>query len=175
MQKVTTFLFGLGARWQSWAAVVAICGALLAAAVYYQEKLFHYPCELCIYTRVWMVFIALFAIDGLFLRKTQWPLRIILLIEILLTLGLMNETWNLLKIEYSWGDAGACSAIANFPSWARLDEWIPVLFKVQGSCMPTPYVVGKISMAHGLAGVSIGFLVAFVTALIGSFKSIPKK
>lgn len=170
MNSILNFIWTMGSKWQCWLAVIIVCVGFLTTAVYYQEVLMHYPCELCIYTRVWMVAMALFACVGLAVRKNILLVRVVLAIEILLAIGLTHVSWQLLEIEYGWGGGGACSMVANFPSWARLDDWIPTLFKVQGSCAPTPYVLFKLSMAHGLIGVSVGFLLAFVLGLRGSFK-----
>jgi disulfide bond formation protein DsbB len=170
------FIWKLGSKWQSWAALIAVCVGLEAGAVYFQEARMQFPCELCIYTRVWLAAIALVAVPGLLLRKTLWPMRGLLVVELGLTIGLGTVVWELLALEHGWAGAGACSMFPNFPSWAPLDEWFPTLFRVQGPCMATPVVALGLTMADGLTGVTLGFLVALGLALIGSFvtaKNIP--
>lgn len=163
------YFWKLGSRWHSWAALIAVCLGLEAGAVYFQEAKMQFPCELCIYTRVWLAAIALVAVPGLLLRKTLWPMRALLVVEIGLTIGLGTVVWKLLALENGWAGAGTCSMFPNFPSWAPLDQWIPILFQVQGPCMRTPEVVLGFSMAEGLTGVTIGFLAALLLALWGSF------
>ena len=169
------FWGSLGSRWQSWAAVVGICVALEAGAVYYQEALMYFPCELCIYTRVWIAAIALVALLGLVVRKQVWLMRAVLVAQIGLCLGLAGVVWKLIAIDYEFASDGACSLYPNFPSWAPLDQWFPMLFSVQASCGKTPEIVFGLSMADGLAGVTLGFLVAFTLALVGSFVTADRR
>jgi disulfide bond formation protein DsbB len=169
VERTFDFFCKLGERWQSWAALIAICVALEAGALYFQEARLQYPCELCIYTRVWLAAIALVALAGLALRNTRWPMRALLATELGLSVGLASVVWELLGLEYGFGGAGACSMFANFPSWAPLDEWLPMLFRIQGPCAATPEVVLGLSMADGLAVTTVGFLAAFTLALCGSF------
>jgi disulfide bond formation protein DsbB len=153
-------------RWQAWAAVFLICVGLLGGALYFQEVKQDYPCELCIYTRVWIAAIALVAVAGLALRKTVWPLRLVVAAELILSIGLATVVWKLLGLEYRFGPPGACGLNANFPEWARLDDWLPALFEVQGPCMATPTVLFGLSMADGLAVVSTLFVLSFALALV---------
>ena len=169
MERVVDFVLTLGTKWLSWAALIVICVGLVAGALYFQEAMRLYPCELCIYTRVWLVAIALAALPGLVLRKTVWPLRAVIVIELGLAFGLGTDVWELLALEFGWAGAGACSIFANFPSWAPLDEWLPMLFQVQGPCAATPEVVFGLSMADGLAVVTVGVFVGLGAGLCGSF------
>ncbi len=171
MARLMGFVASLAERWQSWASVVVICIALEAGAVFYQQALMFFPCELCVYTRVWIAAMGLLAVVGLLLRKHAWLVRGVLLAEIGLCLGLGGVVWKLLAIDYGFAGVGACNLYANFPSWAPLDEWLPVLFRVQATCGETPEVLFGLSMADGLAGVTAGFLIAFVLALFGSFRT----
>ncbi|WP_045857318.1 disulfide bond formation protein B [Teredinibacter purpureus] len=172
MSKVLPFLFALGEKWQAWLAIFMVCVGLEAGAIYFQEVLMYYPCELCIYTRVWMTAMALFALVAIPLRHNVWARRACIVIQLVLTFGLIRVVWKLLGIEYGWGPDGACSLYANFPQWAPLDEWLPVLFKVQDSCAATPKVLFSLSMADGLAVVSSGVFLALAFALWGSFRPV---
>jgi disulfide bond formation protein DsbB len=91
------------------------------------------------------------------------------MLRFILHIGLATVVWELLGLEYGFGGAGACSMFANFPSWAPLDEWLPILFRIQGPCAATPEVLFGLSMADGLAVVTVGFVAAFALALVGSF------
>jgi disulfide bond formation protein DsbB len=169
MRRLLDFLLAMGTRWQAWAAVIAIGVGLEAGALYYQQALMYFPCELCIYTRVWLAGIALLAIVGLLVRRHVWPLRAVLAGELLLTMGLAGVVWKLLAIDYGFAGDGTCSLQARFPSWAPLDTWLPVMFRVQDTCGPTPEVLFGLTMGDGLAGVTAGFLLAFGAALFGTF------
>lgn len=171
MIRTLVFFGSLLRRWQAWAAVILIPVGLLAAAVYYQKAQFQYPCELCIYARVWLAAIALVGVAGLALRNRVWPIRLLVAAELLLSIGLAIVVWKLLGLEYGFGAPGACSINANFPAWARLDDWLPVLFEVQGPCAATPTVLFGLSMADGLAVVAAGFVATFALALVGEAMS----
>lgn len=85
--------------------------------------------------RVWLAAIALVGVLGLILRKAVWPMRALLVVELGLTVGLGSVTYELPALEHGWAGAGACSMFPSFPSWAPLDQWIPILFQVQAPCM----------------------------------------
>lgn len=174
MGRVLETAGSLGSRWQSWAAVAVICFALEAGALYYQQSLLYFPCELCIYARVWLAAIGLVALAGLVLRHAVWWMRALILVEIALVLGLGRTVWKLLAIDYGFAGVGACSLYARFPEWAPLDLWFPAMFRVQGPCGETPEVVLGLSMADGLAVTTLGFLLAFAIALAGSFVRPPR-
>lgn len=94
-----------------------------------------------------------------------------LLTVLALSIGLANETWNLIVVEYGIGDGGGCGFFANFPSWAPLDKWLPFMFEVQEFCQATPEIIFGITMAHSLAAVCF-FLIALISiALVGLVKS----
>lgn len=171
MARLADTIWNLGRSWQAWLAVILICVGLEGGAVYFQLAQMQFPCELCIYTRVWLAAIGIVAVAGLVLRQTGWPIRILIAAELALSLGLAGVVWDLLSLEYGFGGAGACSMFPDFPSWAPLDQWMPVLFQVQGPCAATPEVVLGLSMADGLAGVSVGFIAAFALALIGNLRT----
>lgn len=158
-----------------WLAVFSLCVALDLGALFYQHVLHVYPCELCIYTRVWLFAIALVALLAIFIKKWVWARIAMSLASLILALGLSLETWNLIVVEYSLGDGGACAFFANFPSWAPLDKWMPAIFEVQDFCQATPKVFLGISMAHVLALVSFSLVVAFSSVLVGSLRSVLNK
>ncbi|WP_245929185.1 disulfide bond formation protein B [Agarilytica rhodophyticola] len=158
-----------------WLVVFILCVGLDLGALFYQHVLHVYPCELCIYTRVWLFAIALVALLAMFV-KTWLPARILMsLSALILALGLALETWNLIVVEYSIGNGGSCAFFANFPEWAPLDKWMPAVFEVQDFCQATPKVFWFISMAHVLALVSLSLIIAFSAALIGDVLSIVNK
>lgn len=171
MNRTLAFFGTLPRRWQAWAAVILIPVGLLAVAVYYQQAQFQYPCELCIYARVWLAAIALVGVAGLALRNRVWPTRLLVAAGLLLSIGLANVVWKLLGLEYGFGAAGSCSFNPNFPAWARLDDWLPMLFEVQGPCAATPTVLFGLSMADGLAVIATGFVASFALALVGEAMS----
>ena len=163
-------IFNASTQLWFWLAIIATAVGLELGALYFQEVLAYYPCELCIYVRVWLTSMALVSLLALFMRNFAGLRRTALVAVIFLTLGLAHETWLLQGLEYGWNADGACGLVANFPSWARLDEWWPTMFRVQDACSATPRVFGDFSMADGLTLVCIGLLVGCGLALFGDLK-----
>ncbi len=153
-----------------WLAVALLMLGLEAGALYFQHVKHYYPCELCIYVRVWVAALFLLSLLALGVTRRRWGRVISSLAGLGLSLGLALETWNLIKVEYNIGHGSACGFKANFPTWAPLDTWMPWMFEVQDMCQATPPVFLGLTMAHGLAAVSAGLLLAFVLALVGCFR-----
>lgn len=168
-------LLNLGKQTWFWLAIFVTCLGLDVGAIFYQEVLDFYPCELCIYVRVWVIAIGLLSLVGAALCGKPWPRRILLLAQFALVIGLTNETLGLLQVEYSWNLSGSCNFVANFPGWAPLDKWWPMMFEVQSLCSATPIIFWKISMAHSLALVCVGFLTALGFSLVGEVLSIKRR
>lgn len=155
------FLNGAKEFW-FWGVIALTALGLEIGALFYQHVLNILPCELCIYVRVWLV--GLFCVSLLAMWLNRWAFaRFLLLIAVMaLSIGLANETWNLIVVEYGIGDGGACSFFANFPSWAPLDKWLPFMFEVQEFCQATPDIIFGITMAHSLVVVSV-FLIGLIS------------
>lgn len=165
-------------HWQRnwfWLAIIGVCVALEGGALFYQHVLEIYPCELCIYVRVWIAGIFLLAIAGLLLKRSTLGGLIACTSGLVLSLGLATETYNLMVVEYNWGGGGACSFFPNFPEWAPLDQWIPFLFQVQEVCKATPEIIFGISMADSLAIVSLALIVIFAVSIVGSARHLLSK
>jgi len=162
-----------------WLFVFLICVVLEGGALFYQhvlgvsdegEKVFYQPCELCIYTRVWISAMATCALIAMATIQFKWLRRVLLLVQSVLLIGLSNEVYNLLKVEYQFGDGGSCKFMPNFYSWAPLDEWMPLMFQVREMCQATPKVIGFVSMVHVLTLVCVMLLVSFVISAFQEWK-----
>ena len=151
----------LSSKWWFWGAVLALCLALDGAALFYQHVLDLLPCELCIYTRVWLAALGLLALLAMYACRWPWPRVFLSLTALALAIGLANESWNLIVVEYGIGGGGSCGFVANFPEWAPLDNWFPAVFEVQEFCQATPEILLGISMAEGLAAISLGLILVF--------------
>ena len=145
-------------RWQQynqqawpWWLLFSLCVGLEAGALYFQQVLQYYPCEMCIYTRVWIMLIAFAALLQLWLRHLQHVRLIGQTLLIALMIGLALQVYDLLAVEKGFASDGACAFKANFWSWAPLDQWWPAMFEVGDFCQATPEVWLGISMAEGLA------------------------
>lgn len=164
-----------GATKTFWVIIALISFALETGALFYQHVLDDPPCEVCIYVRVWIF--ALLLLSLLALALVRWPAArlVCALVGFALAVGLTQETWLIVQIEYNLGTGGSCGFAANFPDWAPLDKWLPFLFEVRGPCMATPIVAFGLSMAHGLIAASALFLVAFTLASIGALVQLLRR
>lgn len=161
----------LSTLWRStwfWLAMAALAFALEAGALFYQHVLHVYPCELCIYVRVWTAGIFFASLLALCVKRFPIGAALFSGLNLYLAIGLAGVTYHLLGIEYDFGEGGACSFFANFPSWAPLDQWLPFMFQVQDMCQATPRIIFSISMADCLAAVCVFYFITFGTSLIGS-------
>jgi len=170
MKKILSIVCDSSDKWWFWALTLAVCVVLEAWAIYFQLVLEYFPCELCIYTRIWLSMIAAVAVAGLLLYRFATARKILLFLQLLATAGLCYITWRLLGVDYGFGPPTACTIETVFPSWARLDHVWPLMFEVLDSCQATPIVVWGLSMADGLTGVSLGFLTVFTCSLVSEFR-----
>lgn len=170
MKKITSILCYSADKWWFWALTVAVCVGLEAWALYFQVVLDYFPCELCIYTRLWLSMIALVGFFGLFLHRSVIARKALLVLLLLATAGLSYITFRVMGVDYGFGPPTACTIESVFPDWLRLDHVFPLLFEVLDSCQASPIVVWGLSMADGLTGVSLGFLTVFTCSLVGEFK-----
>lgn len=151
-----------------WWFVAGLMLALEGGALYFQHVLHYYPCELCIYVRVWLAAIFILSLLALGLKRWFWGQVLVSLVGLGLSIGLALETWGLIQVEYGIGSGGACGFKANFPEWAPLDTWMPWMFEVQDLCQATPEFFWGVSMTHGLIVTSAGLIALFLCAVMGA-------
>lgn len=143
------FLTQLSQQRRFWAALVAIGIALELAALYYQYVLDEWPCVICIHIRIWIAGFVLLGIVALCLPPSRWSSRIFHGLNLVLMIGLLERSWQVLAIERGWV-FGDCSMDLGMPDWFALDRWLPALFEVQTTCGYTPLILLNISMAEVL-------------------------
>jgi disulfide bond formation protein DsbB len=119
----------------AWLLLAFSALALEAAALFFQLVLDLKPCIMCIYQRVaiWAIFFA--GIIGSVGNK--------LLLARLIAFGLWGTgaIWGLIiALEHvemqtaTFSFLFSCEFVPNFPSWAPLHEWLPLLFAATGDC-----------------------------------------
>jgi disulfide bond formation protein DsbB len=130
-----SFLSGLVDNKKAWLLLAFSALALEFTALFFQLALDLKPCIMCIYQRValWAVFLA--GIVGSICAKY--------LIGRIVAFGLWGTgaIWGLLiAIEHvemqtaTFSFLYSCEFVPNFPSWAPLHEWLPLLFAATGDC-----------------------------------------
>jgi len=120
---------------RAWLILTLSAFGLEIAALYFQYSLGLAPCIMCIYQRTALWGIVLAGLIGLIGNKS--------IILRLLSYGLwgFSAVWGLLiAIEHvdmqtaEFSFMFACEIVPNFPQWAPLHEWIPMLFEANGDC-----------------------------------------
>ncbi len=132
------------------------------AALYFQYVLQLEPCVLCVYERNAVALIFLAGVIGCIN-----PNILVLRISGFLS-WIVGTVWGLyLSIEHSGiqmgliKDSGSCDFVANYPSWMRLDKWIPWLFNPTGYCEDIQWRFLGMSMPQVMVVINTVYLIVF--------------
>ena len=155
----------LGASPWYWLALILLGVSLESMALVYQYVLEYWPCVLCIHVRIWVLGLVVAGLIGLALRRQRIGRGIGHLLVLVVSVGLLERSWQLLAIERGFAAAGECNFDAGLPSWFALDQWFPAMFKVWEACGYTPELLFGVTMAEALLVLSI-MLAAMGTLLI---------
>lgn len=115
-----------------WLLVGLSALSLEFAALFFQYGLELEPCVLCVYQRTAIGGIALGGLLGAIAPGIAW-----LRLPGYLGWGASAAIGTQLALEHiavQRGETMGCDFFANFPSWAKLDEWFPTVFQPTGSC-----------------------------------------
>jgi disulfide bond formation protein DsbB len=149
--------------------------ALDAAALYFQYGLDLDPCELCIYQRVAVIGILLSALIGMSVPRlalVRWTGYI--------GWGAAAGWCLYLALKLSGMQLGfiapslSCNVNANFPSWLKLDQWLPVLFQPSGFCGDIQWQLLGLSMPLWLAVIMVLQLIALIAALVIEVRALTR-
>lgn len=153
-------------RWY-WLALLLLALSFISVALYYQYVLEELPCVMCIQVRIWMLSLALVALNA-YVLNNRWTSLFAHILTVVIAAGLMERSYQLLGTErgFVFGD---CGFDLGLPSWFALDSWFPALFRVQSSCGYTPELIFGITMAEALIVFSAVFLLISSTLTIASF------
>ena len=163
------FLIDLSMQRRYWAALILIGSALEAAALYYQYGLDEWPCVLCIHVRIWIMAFVLLGILAIICARSKLAMRIAHGLNVLIMLGLVERSWNVLAVERGW-IFGNCEIDLGMPTWFALDKWIPSLFEVQTACGYTPLILFNITMAEALLVFSTLLLIISAAVCFASWQ-----
>ncbi|MBZ0308449.1 MAG: disulfide bond formation protein DsbB, partial [Anaerolineae bacterium] len=140
---------------------------LESAALYFQYQLKLDPCVLCVYERT-----AVFGIILAGLLVMLAPGSAMLRAIGLLLWG-VSAVWGLqlaLKhtgIQLFPSPSNTCDFAANYPDWAKLDEWIPWLFQPTGFCDEIQWQFFGYTMPQTMIGVYLIYLVLLIVVVAG--------
>jgi len=168
------FISQLATKRQAWALLATSALAFELCALFFQYVMDLAPCIMCIYQRVaiWAIFfggvITYFAPNQLLMR--------------LIGFGLWGTgaIWGLLiALEHVEMQSATlslfftCDFTPNFPSWAPLHEWLPMLFEATGDCGEISWQFLGYSMPQWMV-VIYGVYTALLAAVLVSRIAIAK-
>lgn len=170
------FLSNLATDSRAWFLLTISALGLEITALYFQHVLGLAPCIMCVYQRT--------AIWGIFAAGLVGSLGNKLIIIRLLAYVLWGTSaiWGLLiAIEHvdmqtsEFSFMYACEIVPNFPQWAPLHEWLPLLFEADGDCGDIKWRFLDFSMPQVMIvtfGVYSAILAIILTAKIRKQKTI---
>jgi protein dithiol:quinone oxidoreductase len=152
--------------------LLALSALLLeAAALHFQYgELQLQPCVLCIYERVAVLGILLAGLLGAIapqLAVIRWTAML---------LWSASAAWGLLLALQHIGiqqhpTTSSCDFLANFPPWARLDEWFPAMFSPTGFCEEIQWRFLGFSMPQTMVAIYAAYLLALAAVFAAQFAS----
>ncbi|MEN8213862.1 MAG: disulfide bond formation protein DsbB [Pseudomonadota bacterium] len=126
------------------------------------------PCVLCIYERTALMGILLAGLLGA-IAPQLWLFR---------WLGFLlwgsSAVWGvMLALEHSGIQqnpmTASCDFMTNFPAWAKLDEWFPLLFTPTGLCDEIQWRFLGYTMPQTLVGIYGLYLLVLVVVIAAQF------
>jgi disulfide bond formation protein DsbB len=149
--------------------------ALEAAAIYFQYGLDLDPCELCIYQRVAVIGILLSALIGLSVPQSALARWIGYIVWGAAALWCLYLALKLSGMQLGFiAPSLSCNVNANFPSWLKLDQWLPALFQPSGFCGDIQWQFLGLSMPQWMIAIMALLLMALMTALVIEVRALIK-
>ena len=157
-------------RW-AWLLLIASAIALELAALGFQYGMGLDPCVMCIYERVAVFGLVLAGTLG-FLRPSSAMLRWTGYLA-----WAISAAWGLqlalrhVGIQIDRTPALSCSFVAEFPTWARLDEWLPAVFLPTGYCDDIQWEWLSLTMAQWMVVVFALYLLTLAVVLLAEMRT----
>ena len=170
MTQLMEFLKQASRNRFTWMLLALSALLLELAALYFQYgKMELQPCILCIYERT--------AVMGIFLAGLIGAIAPQLLIFRWVGFALWGSSavWGLmLALEHSGiqqnSMTASCDFLAKFPSWAKLDEWFPLLFNPTGFCDEIQWQFLGFSMPQTMVGIYVLYLLVLAVVVGAQFR-----
>lgn len=154
-----------------WVLLFLFAAAMEGCGLYFQYGLRLDPCVECVYERAFLLGFVLAALIG-FLAPGSAFMRFTASLVLFLSSGFGLKTaleHNSFSVSSSQAFGKVCKLTADFPSFLKLDEWLPWMFKPTGSCGPLPWEFLGLSMPQWLVTIFGCGLIAAVVMLISQF------
>lgn len=148
-------------------AFTALC--LELSALFFQYQLNLAPCVLCVYERTAVMGIMVAGIIGALAPELMF-LRLLAMI-----IWGSSAAWGLqlalehTGIQLSPSPLNTCDFAANYPDWAKLDEWLPWLFQPTGFCEDIQWQFMGFTMPQTMIGIYILYLLALLIVGLSQF------
>jgi protein dithiol:quinone oxidoreductase len=155
----------------AWLLLALTALGLELTALYFQYYMQLEPCVLCVYERGSMALVMFAGMLG-FINPGIFLLR---LGGYLLWAG--GVVWGLfLSIKHSAIQMGlisgtaSCTFMADFPSWLKLDQWLPWVFNPTGYCEDIQWQFLGLSMPQTMVVINAIYLVVLCLVLVMEFR-----
>jgi disulfide bond formation protein DsbB len=151
----------------AWGTLALSALFLELAALFFQYGLRLDPCVLCIYERLAVLGVFAAGAVGVLAPARRW-----LRVPAYLLWG-ASAGWGLyLAIRHTGIQLGviepplSCEFEADFPSWAKLDQWLPSLFQPTGYCDEIQWQFLGLSMPQWMVVIFAFYALALLLVLI---------
>ena len=134
-------------------------------ALWFQYGMGLDPCVKCVYQRLAVMGLILAGVIG-----AVYPRAVFMRLAGYLVWGL-SAGWGLQQamqhvgIQSDDGSAFSCNFFAEFPAWAKLDEWWPALFQPTGYCDDVQWEFLSLTMAQWMVVVFAVYLLILAVVL----------
>jgi disulfide bond formation protein DsbB len=152
---------------KAWLCLAFTAFGLEAVALYFQYALDLAPCIMCVYQRLAILALAFAGILGAISAKY------IVGRVISFALWATASIWGLIiAIEHVDMQANSgslfysCEFIPNFPSWAPLHQWFPLLFEATGDCGEISWQLLGFSMPQWMVAIFGLYTATFMVVII---------
>lgn len=166
---MSQFFHNLSRQRAPWLLLALSALGLELAALYFQYVMELNPCVLCVYERVAVLGVILAGLVA-FIAPSVWLFRwsgiLLWLASALWGLSLAMEHTG---IQVNPSTGGSCDFLANYPSWAPFDQWLPQVFEPTGYCDEIQWQFLTLSMPQWMLVVYSIYLVFWLLVFRGQF------
>lgn len=159
----------------SWLLLLTFVILFELCALYFQHIMLLSPCVMCIYERIALFGVGLFALVGLsapHLALVRW-------------LGLVGWGYTAYRglmlalkhvdLQFNPSPFVTCDLFVMLPSWAPLNEWLPWLFEAYGDCSEIQWLFLSLSMPQWLVIIFAGNLIACAVFILAQLSALYRK
>jgi len=163
------FINQLSNRRLPWIMLALAALGLELAALYFQYQLNLPPCVLCVYERTAVMGILF---SGVIAALAPWML---IFRGVAILIWGVSAGWGLqLAIKHTGmqlfpSPSNTCDFAANYPDWAKLDEWFPWLFQPTGFCEEIQWQFFGFTMPQTMIVVYALYLLALLLVVLSQF------